>query len=244
MFYCKASTTIRYLTYSLLAIYALSCSPNVSQPLTSQPLKEKPQEQKQSPPTPTSPSIRPTEAIEENKKIAQGDRLPTPSPSIQPTQPRGVNSVLPVAKNPKPNPIFRPIFPALKYYTKIPVLLPTYIPESDKPNQVFAILENSTLTQYQIMLASTENCRGDNTCRLGSISGKEDISKSISKDAKAIDLNATTTAYFKPSKCTDVCSDATLTWYQGKYLYTFTIKDGSQDTLIKIANSAIANGSL
>jgi len=244
MFYFKAPTIIRYLVYSLLAIYSLGCSPNVSQTITSQPIKDKPQEQKQSPFASTSPSIGLEQTVEENKKIAQGNRLPTPSPSIQPTQPRGGNSVLPVAKNPKPNPIFRPIFPALKYYTKVPILLPTYIPESEKPNQVFAILGKSTPAQYEIMLASTENCRGDNACRLGSISGKEDISKSISTDAKAIDLNATTTAYFKPAKCTDVCSDATLTWYQGKYLYTFAIKDGSQDTLIKIASSAIANGSL
>ena len=118
------------------------------------------------------------------------------------------------------------------------------IKDTLKQNQVFAILEKSTPTQYEIMLASTETCRGDNACHLGSISGKEDTSKPISTDAKAIDINATTKAYFKPSKCTDVCSDATLTWYQGKYLYTFAIKDGSQDTLIKIANSAIANGSL
>ncbi|MCA2880789.1 MAG: hypothetical protein IM446_11915 [Microcystis sp. M046S1] len=222
MFYFKASTITTSLIYSVLAIYSLGCNPNVSQPLTSQP-----QEQKQSPLPSTSPSIEPEQ---------------TPS-SIQPTQPKVANSDLPVAKNPKPNPIFRSIFPALKYTTKIPILLPTYVPESEKPNQVFAILEKSTETQYEIMLASTENCRGDNACRLVSISGKEDSSILIT-GLQVIDLNETTTAYFKPSKCTDVCSDATLTWNQGKYLYTFAMKDGSQETLVKIANSAIANGSL
>lgn len=229
MFYFKASTITKFLIYSVLGIYSLGCNPNVSQPLTSQSPKDKPQEQKQSPLPSTSPSI----------KLAQ-----TPSSlSIQPTQPKVTNSVLPVETNPKPNPIFRPIFPALKYYTKIPILLPTYIPESEKPSQVFAILEKSTETEYQIMLASTENCRGDNACRLGSISGKEDPSIPIT-ELQVINLNETTKAYFKPSKCTDICSDATLTWYQGKYLYTFAIKDGSQETLIKIANSAIANESL
>ena len=227
MFYSKASTITKSLIYSLLALFSLGCNPNVSQPLTSQPLKENLQEQKQSPLASTSPSIKPKQTTS----------------SIQTTQPKVANPVLPVAKNPKPNPIFRPIFPALKYSTKIPILLPTYIPESEKPNQVFAILEKSTETQYEIMLASTENCRGDNACRLGSISGKEDLSKPIT-GLQVIDLNETTTAYFKPSKCTDICSDATLTWNQGKYLYTFAIKDGSQETLIKIANSAIANGSL
>ena len=229
MFYFKAPTIARFLIYSVFAIYSLGCNPNISQPLTSQPLKDKPQEQKQSSLPSTSPSI-------------ELEQTPS-SPSIQPTQPKVANSVLPVAKNPKPNPIFRPIFPGLKYYTKIPILLPTYIPESEKPNQVFAILEKSTSTQYEIMLASTENCRGDNACRLGRISGKEDLSKPIT-GLQVIDLNETTTAYFKSSKCTDVCSDATLTWNQGKYLYTFAIKDGNQETLIKVANSAIANGSL
>jgi hypothetical protein len=163
MFYFKASTTTKSLIYSLLAIYFLGCSSNASPPLTSQPLKNSPQEQKQSPLASTSPSIEPEQ---------------TPS-SIQPTQPKVSNPVLPVAKNPKPNPIFRPIFPALKYSTKISILLPTYIPETEKLNQVFAILEKSTPTQYEIMLASTENCRGDNACRLGSISGKQDLSKPI-----------------------------------------------------------------
>lgn len=229
MFYFKASTITKFLIYSVLGIYSFGCNPNVSQPLASQPPKDKLQEQKQSPLPSTSPSIKPAQ---------------TPSsPSIQPTQSKVANSVLPVAKNPKPNSIFRPIFPALKYYTKIPILLPTYIPESEKPNQVFAILEKSTETQYEIMLASTESCRGDSACRLGSISGKEEPSIPIT-GLQVIDLNETTTAYFKPSKCTDVCSDATLTWNQGNYLYTFAIKDGSQETLIKIANSAIANGSL
>jgi hypothetical protein len=218
MFYFKASAIAKSLIYSVLAIFSLGCNPNVSQPLTSQPLKENLQEQKQSP-------------------------LASTSPSTQPVQPKVANSVLPVAKNPKPNPIFRPIFPALKYSTKIPILLPTYIPESERSNQVFAIIEKSTETEYQIMLASTESCRGDNVCRLGSISGKETTSIPIT-ELQVIDLNETTTAYFKPSKCTDVCSDAELTWHQGKYLYTFAIKDGSQDILIKIANSAIANGSL
>ncbi len=218
MFYFKISTVTRYLIYSLLAIYPLGCSPNVSQPLTSQPLNKQPQEQKETP-------------------------LASPSPSIQRTQSKSANSVLPIAKNPKPNSIFRPIFPALKYETKIPILLPTYIPESEKPNQVFAILKKSTLTQYEIILSSTENCFGEEACRLGSISGKEDVSKPIS-GLQIINLNENTTAYFKASKCTDVCSDATLSWNQGKYLYTFAIKNGSQDILIKIANSTIANGSL
>jgi hypothetical protein len=243
MFYFKASTITRCLIYSLLAIYSLGCNPNISQPLTSQPLKNSPQEQKQPPLASTSPSVESEQTIEESKKIAQSDRSQTPLPSLQPSKPTGTNSVLPVAKNPKPNPIFRQIFPALKYDTKVPILLPTYVPKSEKPNQVFAILKKSTPTQYEIILGSTENCFSDEACRLGSISGKEDTSELITW-LQVINLNETTTAYFKPSKCTDICSDATLTWSQGKYLYTFAIKDGNQETLIKIANSAIANGSL
>jgi hypothetical protein len=101
------------------------------------------------------------------------------------------------------------------------------------------------VTHYTLIPSNPEEpyCFSDEACRLGSISGKEDTSELIT-GLQVINLNETTTAYFKPSKCTDICSDATLTWSQGKYLYTFAIKDVNQETLIKIANSAIANGSL
>jgi len=205
--------------YLLLAIYPFGCTSNISQPPTSHPLND-------------------------SKKNTKTDRLATTTPPIQPTQPAVVNSVLPIAKNPKPNPIFRAIFPALKSQTKIPILLPEYVPEADSLNQVFAILENATPTQYQIMLAFAESCRGGNACRLGSISGEEGIPKSTSTEPEIIDLNITTKAYFIPSRCGANCSDARLSWAHGKYFYTIAIKAGDKNTLIKMANSAIANGSL
>ena len=239
MIYFKKSIANSCVIYLILGIYQLGCTPNVSQP----PINNKKDTQidrmvtiAPSPPTLTkqfsSPSIQPsiTSSIQ-----------PSITSSIQPSI---TSSVVPIAKSPKPNPIFRTIFPSLKYQTKIPILLPEYVPETETPNQVFAILEKSTPKHYQIMLAFAEDCRGGNACRMGSISGEEGIPKTTSIEPEIVNLSENIKAYFIPSKCGANCSDATLIWSQGEYFYTVAIKAGNKDTLIKIANSAIANGSL
>ena len=170
--------------------------------------------------------------------------LPTIPPASPPiaAAPKQTSTPQPsaVARTPKPNPIFRPIFPALKYQTKVPILLPGYVPGADQSDPVFAILEAGTHSKYQILLAFTEDCQGGNACRLGEILGETIPAQASPLKGETVSLNEGMTGYFVESKCGANCSDSTLTWEQTGHRYTVGIKAGRKAELVKIANSAIA----
>ncbi|MGB8702718.1 MAG: hypothetical protein WCD18_25160 [Thermosynechococcaceae cyanobacterium] len=142
---------------------------------------------------------------------------------------------------PKPNSVFRPIFPALKYQTKIPILLPKTIPGTTAEQPFFAILETATATQYQILLAWSEDCSGGSACRLGTVAGMT-IPTQSSLKGQAVALSKGITGYFIESTCGANCSDATLTWDLKGSRYSVGIKAGDQASLVEMANSAISNG--
>lgn len=155
--------------------------------------------------------------------------LPSPDSTIAPTT--------------RPNPIFRPIFPALKAQTQVPVFLVGDIPNVEQSEPLYAILASATASGYQILLAFTENCNGGNACRLGSISGQAEA-ETPSLEGQPVALRDGITGYFVEATCGANCSDATLTWEQEGYRYTIGIKAGNEADLVAMANSAIANGAL
>jgi hypothetical protein len=173
---------------------------------------------------------------------------PTQTPSVAPSSVPQTSDALPlpevaIAKTPRPNPAFRSIFPALKYQTKIPVFLPGDIPGAESAQPLYAILEASTTNNYQILLAFTENCGGGNACRLGSVSGNA-LSERTPLAGQPVMLTNGVTGYFVEATCRANCSDATLSWERDGDLYTVGLKAGDRAALIKMANSAIANGAL
>lgn len=139
-----------------------------------------------------------------------------------------------------PHTIFSEILPRLKIQTKLTIRLPTYIPESDGSNRMYAILETANASKYKILLAFTEDCTGGNACRLGSTSAEAITPKSPVLTGKAVALANGITGYFTDATCGANCSDATLTWEQNSVRYTIAIKAGKVTTLVKMANSAIA----
>lgn len=165
-----------------------------------------------------------------------------PSP-VQQTSGASPSPVAAIAKTPRPNPAFRSIFPALKYQTKIPIFLPGDIPGAESAKPLYAILETSTTNNYQILLAFTENCRGGNACRLGSVSGKA-ISERSPLAGQPVVLTNGITGYFVEATCGANCSDATLSWERDGDRYTVGLKAGDRAALVEMANSAIANGAL
>lgn len=140
------------------------------------------------------------------------------------------------------HPTFSSILPRLKAQTKLPIHLPTYIPESDGSNPVYALLESATASEYQIMLAFTENCTGGTACRLGHISATANVAKAPAPTGETVSLAEGLTGYFTDATCGANCSDSTLVWEQNNVRYTVAIKAGKVSTLIKMANSAIAPG--
>lgn len=139
-----------------------------------------------------------------------------------------------------PHPIFRKILSELKGQTELPIRLPTYIPESDGPNPIYALLVTANASEYQIRLAFTADCTGGNACRLGSTFAEVIRPQSPVLTGKVIALANGITGYFTDATCGANCSDATLTWEQNSVRYTVAIKAGKVATLVKMANSAIA----
>lgn len=133
--------------------------------------------------------------------------------------------------------VFATILPQLKSKTKIPIYLPSYIPELNESTPIYANLESVNRSKYVISLAFTQDCNGGNACRLGSIRGEVIPLKQIPLTGKKIALKNGYLAYFTEAKCGANCSDSTLVWQDKNTRYTFAIKASDLNTLVKMANS-------
>lgn len=140
-----------------------------------------------------------------------------------------------------PHGIFSELLPKLQAQTKLPIRLPAYIPESDSSEPPpYALLESANSSEYQIQLAFTEDCMGESACHLGSIVAEAITSESADLTGKTVALTDGITGYFTDATCGASCSDATLIWEQNLVRYTIAIKAGRVETLVKMANSALA----
>jgi hypothetical protein len=137
------------------------------------------------------------------------------------------------------NPVFSPIIPTLKKKTKVPLWLPSYIPESEGDIPLYAQLETVTAKSYSILLGFDPECNGGTACRLGSVSGEIMNSKNKILKGNKITLSRKRQGYFVDATCGANCSDSTLSWQEKGYFYKLTIKAGDLKTLVKIANSTV-----
>lgn len=138
------------------------------------------------------------------------------------------------------HPLFNPIIAELKNKTKIPLSLPNYVPESNSSNPVYGLVEKITASEYSILLAFTEDCTGGTACRLGSVSGKKISPQNDNFSGQKVALVNNFNGYFTDAVCGANCSDSTLSWNNNGVSYTVALKAGKQETLVKMANSAIA----
>ena len=141
-----------------------------------------------------------------------------------------------------PNQIFQPILSKIQQQTKIPILLPSYIPESNNPHLI-ALVEKAHSLEYRVMLAFDEDCTGGTACRLGSISG-ESVNQNFEEDGEKVTLANNITGYFIDATCGANCSDSTLSWIDNNNRYKVALQAGKLETLMKMANSAILASSL
>ena len=151
-------------------------------------------------------------------------------------------SVKPVQSSPAiraAHPVFKSIIPTLQKKTKVPILLPTYIPESDGEIPLYARLETINPAKYFILLDFDPKCKGGTACRLGSISGELITAKNRPLKGKIITLSKQRKGYFVDAVCGANCSDSTLSWQEKGYFYQVAIKAGDLSSLVKMANSTI-----
>jgi hypothetical protein len=137
------------------------------------------------------------------------------------------------------NPVFSPIIPTLKKKTKIPLWLPSYIPESEGDIPLYAQVETVTAKSYSILLGFDPECNGETACRLGSVSGEIINGKNKILKGKKITFSRKKQGYFVDATCGANCSDSTLSWQEKGYLYQVAIKAGDLKTLVKMANSTV-----
>lgn len=135
--------------------------------------------------------------------------------------------------------VFEPVISQIQQKSRVPLRLPTYLATEEETNPLYAIVETTTPTRYELQLAFTPDCTGGNACRYGVVSGQAVKSKAKRPRGKTVKLVQGITGYFIDATCGANCSDSTLTWNQNGYRYTVGIKAGNVQTLTKVANSAI-----
>ncbi len=141
--------------------------------------------------------------------------------------------------NSQPNAVFKPILAKLKQKTRIPIILPKFIPGVERENPLYAIIENATPKKYEILLGFSPDCSGGTACRFGIVTAEAVTNKTPPLTGKKVSLARGITGYFVDFSCGANCSDATLTWRQKGGQYAIGLKAGDRTSLVKMANSAI-----
>jgi hypothetical protein len=138
--------------------------------------------------------------------------------------------------------VFGDVRPVLQQKTRVPLRLPSYISSSgDKEVTLYAILEVAELSRYEIQLAWDKNCLGGNACHEGTIGGSTDPLVEQNRPKVPVTLKGGIRGYFIDTECGAHCGDSSISWKQGRYYYSIGIKAERKTTLIKMANSAIAD---
>lgn len=135
--------------------------------------------------------------------------------------------------------VFAPILPSLRGKTKVPLKFPRYLAMENETNALFAIIELTSPSAYEIQLAFTQDCSGGNACHYGIVSGRNLRLGDRQPKGKPVPLTNGLVGYFVDATCGAVCSDSTLTWNEDGYRYTVGLKAESLESLKKVAVSAI-----
>jgi len=109
----------------------------------------------------------------------------------------------------------------------------------NETNALFAIIELTSPSAYEIQLAFTQDCSGGNACHYGIVSGRNLRLGDRQPKGKPVPLTNGLVGYFVDATCGAVCSDSTLTWNEDGYRYTVGLKAESLESLKKVAVSAI-----
>lgn len=159
----------------------------------------------------------------------------------------------------QPHPIFRLALSELATKTRVPLLLPAYVPKENY--SLYVTVNTAEPGQYELTIGATEDCSGGNYCRYGIVSGQEITSSTERVDDEYAFLNdpqyqpserspekmgRVTLAngikgYFIPYVCGANCDDSKVIWEQNGYRYLVGLKRGDKKTVVEMANSAINN---
>lgn len=161
------------------------------------------------------------------------------------------------ANQPKPNQIFLAVRAELAAKTRVPLMLPDYIPKESYP--LYVTINTAQLEHYELTIGATPDCSGGNYCRYGTVSGQRitasaptveqeyafmndpsyrPTERSPQKMGRVVLTNGIK-AYFIPYVCGANCDDSKVIWEQNGYRYLVGLKAENKRTVVEMANSAI-----
>ncbi len=134
------------------------------------------------------------------------------------------------------DPVFDPVIEGLRAEVAMPLRLSAKLPDLGQgTDRVYAIVEHASSASYSVLLAFTADCNGASVCRIGSLSGSRSPQKKL--HGKAVHLHKGITGRYTEADCGANCSDAVVSWREGPYLYSVSVKAGSQADALALANS-------
>jgi|GEM_PF-1215037 len=142
-----------------------------------------------------------------------------------------------------PAPEFRAELARIRRLTRVPILLPDYLPDSvHRPLYVTAGGLNGS---YGFSLASMPRC-GANACTIGEFSGVK--GGTVAEELEPVELANGITGRYKPLTCGASCSPPSVEWLDYPHFYSIQLKmnagddDKDRAALVALANSAIRAG--
>jgi hypothetical protein len=139
---------------------------------------------------------------------------------------------------------FQKLAPNLRRETAVPLRLPSFLPYEDEKHPLYATVESATSSQYDILLEFGADCKGAGACLYGSIHGNTSPFTLLDEDERTIvsvKLRGGIKGQFIESVCGAHCDEAYVRWSENSFHYAIGMKAEKMQTLIKVANSAIAS---
>ena len=163
------------------------------------------------------------------------------------------------ASQPIPQQVLSSTVSKLKARTRVPLKLPTQMPQEEYP--LYVTVNTATSDQYELTIGTDTDCSGGNYCRYGTISGRKITPSTPSVEDEYAFLNDPSyqpsvrskekmgkvtlangvEGYFIPYVCGASCDDSKVIWEQNGYRYLIGVKSGDKKTVVDMANSAISS---
>lgn len=130
--------------------------------------------------------------------------------------------------------LFAKVLPEIQHRSSIPPRLPRML----QLHSESAHIEEASRDFYEVVVGFGEECGGQHWCTTHILTGEK--TSKVPK-GESVRLKRSTVGYYRPYACAAYCSNASISWIEGDYLYTIEIKAGGKEDLVAAANSALSD---
>jgi len=100
-----------------------------------------------------------------------------------------------------------------------------------------AHIEEASQDFYEVVISFGDDCGGQHWCTTNIFTGEKKTSKELK--GEKIRLKKGATGYYRPFECAKYCTNASISWIEGEFVYGIEMKDGGKEELVDAANSAL-----